>query len=285
MNETWEDFISLNSRAELGPNVLGPVRQYLEQRDDSVVWDEAQLPVDLAVSRDPHALPTEADRELYYGPNHYNYWASGLRDWFHIKDWTDRHGVNVRSMFDIGCASGRLLRHISCQTDVEEICGSDINRLHVEWIGRNLPQNIRAFQGTSIPTLPIPSASVDLVTAFSVFTHIECFDTTWMMELRRILRPGGVAWLTIHGDRTWRELRPEWPLFPALDTHPDYQPIRNLPQIPEDRAVFRWHANRSYSANIFYRDEYLKRTWGRYLDFQEIIPALPAFQDVIILRR
>lgn len=285
MDGTWEDFISLNSRAELGPEILGPVGDYVSLADGSVVWDERALPRDVAVSRDPFVLPTERDRELYYGPNHFNYWASGLRDWFQIKEWADANGASIRSSLDMGCASGRLIRHLKLQTEVEEVYGCDINRLHVEWVNRHLPRGVLAFQNTSVPSLPIETASLDLVTAFSVFTHIECLDTAWLMELRRILKPGGIAWLTVHGDRTWRELKPTWPLFGALDTHPAYQAVRDLPQIPDERAVFRWHAERSYSANIFYRDEYLKRTWGRYLDFIEIIPALPDFQDVVILRR
>lgn len=38
--------------------------------------------------------------------------------------------------------------------------------------------------------LPLPDASVDLISAFSVFEHIE-EDAFWAAELDRILRPGG----------------------------------------------------------------------------------------------
>ena len=285
MDDTWEDLISLNSRQELGPERLGPVTEYLSQRDGTVTWDEDHLDFAQAVARDPYPLPVEGDRELYYGPNHFNYWASGIRDWLQIREWTDKRGIEIKSIFDLGCASGRLLRHVACQTDVKEIYGADINRLHIEWINRYLPRSISAFQTTSVPYIPLPSASVDLVTAFSVFTHIECFDTSWLMEIRRILKPGGVAWLTVHGDRTWQELKPEWPLFGALDVHPDFQPLRGKSELSQDRTVFRTFANQSYSSNVFYRDEYLRRTWGRYLDFVDVLAARPPFQDVVVLRR
>ena len=38
------------------------------------------------------------------------------------------------------------------------------------------------FQNHSIPTLPLPDASIDLITAFSVFTHMEGMETAWLME-------------------------------------------------------------------------------------------------------
>jgi SAM-dependent methyltransferase len=280
----WEDYISLNSHAEPSLEVIGPAKEFVSQADGSVVWDVSRLSVKTAVSRDTSPLPLTEHREGYYGPNHYNFWASGLRDWFQILEWCEARKVKIESILDMGCASGRLLRHLHYQSDVKNIMGCDINRFHVDWVARNLPREICVFQNTSIPTLPIPDSSVDFVSAFSVFTHIESFDTTWLMELRRILRPGGIAWLTFHGDRVWRDIKPTWPLYGALDTHPGYKQWRQLPELPQDRTVFRWHSEKSYSANIFYREDYIRNQWGRYLDFVEIIPCLPNFQDICILR-
>ncbi len=65
----------------------------------------------------------------------------------------------------------------------------DINRRHVDWCNLHLPRSIRVFQNTSLPLIPLPEGAVDLVSAFSVFSHIEAFDTTWLMEIRRVLAP------------------------------------------------------------------------------------------------
>ena len=191
------------------------------------------------------------------------------------------------TLLDIGCATGRLIRHAHAHSHVGfgEVVGCDINRAHVDWVGRFLPAGIKVFQNTSIPALPLRDASVDVVTAFSVFTHIECFDTTWLMELRRILRPGGVAWLTIHGERTWRDIAPTWPLYASLTSHPDYARYRTGSGLPKERLVFRWHAERSYSANVFYAETYIRRVWGRILAVRDIFPALPFFQDVVVLQK
>jgi len=284
-SDIWENFISLNSSLELKTSVLGPASDYVAQADGSVVWNESLLPRDLALVRDMAPLPLERDRELYYGPNHYNYWASGIRDYLQIRDWLDTHAIVVETALDIGCASGRVIRHFHYQSDFDKVMGCDINRLHVDWVIRYLPKEITVFQNTSIPYLPLPDESVDLVTAFSVFTHIESFDTTWLMELRRILRPGGIAWLTVDSDRTWREIKPSWPLYDPLNRHSEYQKHAGLSDVPADRQVYRWSDEKSYSANIFYREKYLRGAWGRFMSFIDMFPAIPFFQDIVVLRK
>jgi SAM-dependent methyltransferase len=281
----WEDFISLNSQAQLGAAVLGPARDYVALQNGEVRWDTSLLPLERALSTDTAPLPTTDDREGYYGANHYNYWASGLRDYSQLLEWTGANGVNITSLLDIGCASGRFLRHVQHHGCVKTIYGCDINRLHIDWIAQHLPKDIIAFQNTSIPSLPLPDACLDAVTAFSVFTHVECFDTTWLMELRRVLRPGGIAWISVHGDRTWKEIKPTWPLYAALSSHPDYAKYRENNELAADRLVFRWISERSYSSNIFYTYKYIRNNWGRLLDVKNIIPARPEFQDIVILQK
>lgn len=280
----WEDLISLNTGTEMFCEHIGSAGQYVHQDDGSVAWDRQRVPLNVALERDKAPLPSTEAREGYYGTNHFNYWASGLRDYCEIAEWLDKKNINISTYLDIGCASGRVIRAFDAHAGVKAI-GCDINRRHVDWVAANLPPSIAIFQNHSIPSLPLPENSIDLVTAFSVFTHVEAFDTTWLMEINRILRPGGIAWLTIHGDRTWRELRPGWPLYAPLDAHPDYQKDRKNREIPRPRIVYRWHKDRSYSANIFYSYDYIRTVWGRIFDIVEIRPCLPPFQDAVILRK
>jgi SAM-dependent methyltransferase len=280
---TWEDMISLNSRSRSNDETLGTARDFLNQDRGEVDWNRKRISLEQALAADTAPIPTTEQREGYYGPNHFNYWASGLRDYCQLMEWLDNNSAKTSSILDIGCATGRFIRHAHC--DFPEIIGCDINRSHVDWVGKHLRPEIKVFQNTSIPTLPLPDNSVDVVTAFSVFTHIECFDTTWLMELRRILRAGGVAWLTFHGERTWRDIQPSWPLHNSLITHPDYASVKDSPTLPEDPLVFRWRSELSYSSNVFYTERYLRRTWGRILSLEEIFPALPHFQDIVVLRK
>src|SRR5450755_3137532 len=133
----WEDYISLNSRSDVAFDVLGPAQEYVEQDDGSVTWDESFLSRSDMLARDRSPLPIVEHREGYYGPNHFNYWASGLRDYVQLLEWTRPRRLNCSSILDIGCATGRLVRHVEAAVQVETVYGCDINRLHIDWIGRH----------------------------------------------------------------------------------------------------------------------------------------------------
>ena len=285
MIKTWEDNISLRNKDPYAPKNIGYISDYISQDDGSVDYKSLGIDAREMATRDTAPLPSCVDREGYYGENHFNYWASGLCDMVLMQEWLKKKGRSLNSYLDIGCASGRVTRHFAAQDPDVSVFGCDINRQHVDWCNAFLPKKVVTFQNTSVPQLPLPDESIDLVSAFSVFTHIETFDTAWLMELRRILKPGGTAWLTIHGDRTWSEITPNWPLHNALTTHPDYAQYAGKEVIPEDRMVFRWQSDTSYSANVFYSYEYIKTQWGRILDIDDIFPGMPIFQDVVVLTK
>jgi methylase of polypeptide subunit release factors len=49
------------------------------------------------------------------------------------------------TFYEMGCASGRVLRHFAVQHDDLNVWGSDINNRHIEWMRLNLPENINIF--------------------------------------------------------------------------------------------------------------------------------------------
>jgi SAM-dependent methyltransferase len=52
--------------------------------------------------------------------------------------------------------------------------------------------------------LPYGDQSFDLILNHSVFTHIdERMQDLWLVELRRVLVPGGIALLSVHGTRAF----------------------------------------------------------------------------------
>lgn len=284
-DEIWEDLISLNSRDVPTFETLGRASDY-RATDTHTDWSSEGDGIDVASQKDTFPLPRTEDREGYYGPHHFSYWASGYRDSRLLRECCERLGVTLRDYLDFGCASGRVIRHFATHVGGVNVYGCDINRRHVEWVSAHLPESITVFQNHSIPSVPLPDNSLDLVSAYSVFTHLEAFETTWLMELRRILRPGGIAWITIHTERTWQEMKPGWPLYQALSKHPNFAAHEaNRTDLPKDRLVFRWHNNKSYTSNVFYTRAYIRRNWGRLMDIAEEHHRLPGFQDVVVLRK
>ncbi len=283
MTAIWEDQISLHSRVDPVFDTVAPAATWKDSDAHPTNWDAELGDVSLELERDQAVLPTTPDREGYFGPHHFSYWASGLRDHRNLMAGAERLGVNVQRYLDMGCASGRVIRHFAAQTPEIKTLGCDINRKHIEWVTQHLDPSVVAFQNTSIPNLPLADGSVDLVSAFSVFTHIEALETTWLMELDRILAPGGMAWITVHTEDTWLEMGQGWPLYNAIKNHPDF--TDNASPMTSDRVVFRWKNDRSYSSNVFYTWNYLERVWGRIFDIVETHRRLPVFQDVLVLRK
>ena len=283
MSRVWEDNISLNSRLEPRFNVLPSAAELIR---DQQIAGKLTAEAKEAAARDVYPIPEPGDREGYYGDDHISYWLSGYWDSRHLLEAAQENGVQVRRYLDLGCASGRVIRHVVVQNPPISTLGCDINRAHVVWCNRHLPSHCTVFQNHSIPTLPLQDNSVDLASAYSVFTHIEAFETTWLMELHRLLSPGGIAWLTFHTELTLAAIDETWPLWSPVMNHPEAPQILDGNRYFEgDRAVFRWHDDQSYSANVFYKKEYIGRVLESMFDIIQFKHRFPEYQDVFIVRK
>jgi len=130
------------------------------------------------------------------------YFRSGIEQMREFVAALDSVSFNLRtvgSVYEIGCGSARLLRHLRCIRGVRLI-GSDVNADCIEWCRQNLP-GIEFYQnGLEPPLAFLTSASVDLVIASSVFTHVPLHQQrSWLEEVHRVLRPGGVFLCTVLG--------------------------------------------------------------------------------------
>lgn len=246
------------------------------------------------LARDPHPIPTAAEREEYFGERHFDYWLSGLEDFLRVRATLERHGRRLAAPFsylDFGCASGRVLRHFLCQVSALEPWGTDLNEGHVNWLLEHLPRPLKAFQCTTLPFLPLEDESLDLVTAFSVFTHIDEYEVTWLLELRRVLKPGGLAYLTVHSDDTWKLMKPGLAAYDHTfaNRHAIHEytfgPELFRGAMPRDKTVFRWRSDDLYNNNVFLSRRHLREVWGRFYDLLEIVPRGSGYQDVIVLRK
>lgn len=283
MSRIWEDNISLNSRVEHRFTVLPSAAELIR---DQRIAEKLSIETLEAAARDVYPLPETNDREGYYGDDHISYWLSGYRDSRYLLETAQKNGVNVCRYLDLGCASGRVIRHVAVQNPSISTFGCDINRAHVVWCNGQLPSLCTVFQNHSIPTLPLQDNSVDLISAYSVFTHIEAFETTWLMELYRLLSPGGIAWLTFHTDMTLEVMDDTWPLWSPVMNHPEAaQMLDENRRFEGDRVVFRWHDDQSYSSNVFYKKEYIEKVLGSIFKIVEFRHRFPEFQDVYIVKK
>ncbi|MFH1153737.1 MAG: class I SAM-dependent methyltransferase [Pseudomonadota bacterium] len=266
-------------------------------------FKETLLETDLSdyVARDTFPLPQTKDREGYCDDRHFDYWLGGLMDYLSIKKVLRDNAAPLAlgdAVFEMGCASGRVLRHFRCQEKDLDVWGSDINGFHIEWARRYLPGSMKIFQNTILPSLPVPDKTMSLVYAFSVFTHLDEFELGWLAELSRILKPGGIAYLTVLGDSSWKSFNPASPRFPQVKWAAD-QWIALNPVIeeydvgydlfsrdmPHEKTVFRWKTADIYNTVVFHSTAYIENTWGRFFKILDIVPAGHEFQDVVVLQK
>jgi ubiquinone/menaquinone biosynthesis C-methylase UbiE len=101
------------------------------------------------------------------------------------------------TLVDFGCGTGRLAVHAVPALTEGHYIGIDVSQEML----RRLNARVRALPHTTCrvslhhqprDTFPLPDASVDLVCAFSVFTHIEHEDAfRYLHDARRVVRSGG----------------------------------------------------------------------------------------------
>jgi len=272
---------------------LGPPSEYKKDYPGFMDILESKPGIDAALARDTSPLPVTADREGYGDDQHFRYWLGGLRDYLMIRQLLrSKCKVDLTGrVFDLGCASGRVVRHMAAQEPGLEVWGADINNRHVEWMRRYLPGNIKVFQCTTLPSLPIEDNSMSLVSAFSVFTHIDEFDLAWLSEIRRILRPGAVAYLTVHSDRTWANMKPDDKIYRALLDGNDWIAEYDVTEkflsgpMPREKTVFTYNSAANYNTNVFLSEKYIRQSWGRLFEVIDIVPEAHAYQDVVLLRK
>jgi SAM-dependent methyltransferase len=153
-------------------------------------------------------------RELwaYYGTSEDSYLASGREDSEAMAKILADSGTKLAdagSILDLGCAGGRMIRHIAAMAPEARIWGVDIWSSAILWCQDHLcPPCLFAVTSMS-PHLPFEDRSFGLVYCGSLFTHIDDPAEAWFAELHRVLRPGGRLYFSIHDQHSVRILEGE----------------------------------------------------------------------------
>ncbi|HWG11312.1 MAG TPA: class I SAM-dependent methyltransferase [Rhodanobacteraceae bacterium] len=97
-----------------------------------------------------------------------------------------------QSLLDLGCGSGRLAWALGQKMSID-YCGIDIVQSLLKYARKKSPANYRFILNRAL-SLPLPGASFDMASAFSVFTHLLHHESYLYLEaFHRVLRPGGTV--------------------------------------------------------------------------------------------
>jgi len=187
------------------------------------------------------------------------------------------------SVMDFGCSSGRVLRHF--RSEIQKygwrLTGVDVSARRIEWLRRYFPPEFQVYTGTVLPILPFESNSFDAIYGVSVFTHIKFLWDMWLLELRRVLKPGGVLIQSIHTEHAWdffaRHGNEDW----ARDALG--QMIVDNKLMPAD-FVYYGDIDKN---QVFWKKEIAVAFWSRYFRDVQIYPPPErySYQDWVVARK
>lgn len=121
------------------------------------------------------------------------------------------------NILEWGCGPGRVIQHVGKLLGSRaKLFGTDYNEASIRWCLAAMPDISFAMNGLA-PPLPFEGASMDAIYNISVFTHLsEEMHYAWISELHRVLKPGGVLLITVHGNKSSHVLTsPERALYDA----------------------------------------------------------------------
>lgn len=131
--------------------------------------------------------------------------SRGLKMFTDLFDAVHRSGGwnGIGRLLDWGCGFGRVTAHLlqdpALQGSRPEVCGCDRDDEALAWCRRHLPTATFESMGAHPPTR-YPDRCFDLVIGCSTLNELKKTAWPgWLAELRRIVAPGGLVVLSIHG--------------------------------------------------------------------------------------
>lgn len=190
---------------------------------------------------------------------------------------------------DLASGPGKVLCWLDLPRDAS-VAAIDVNPEAIDWLNERLPE-VDARTGRSLPPTTFDAQSFDLLFSISLFTHLpEERQNVWLAEVARLLRPGGVGLLTVHGETAYEGFR--------SGSRPGISPsqlsnLRNRGPLSELGFVFEAEPSPDRRAQgidmewglAFHSEAYIRSVWSRHLEIVDVLPAALNFrQDGVVVR-
>ena len=140
---------------------------------------------------------------------------------------------------------------------------------------RGADRNCRSRRARCGSSTTIPSTASS---TSAVFTHIDDLADAWLLELQRILEPGGMLYVTIHDERTVELIEnssAQW--LEWLRTRDVYRRSKDSFDIMS--------LNRAGDPQVFYAREYFLKMLSATFDVLNVAPEAYFYQTAILARR
>jgi ubiquinone/menaquinone biosynthesis C-methylase UbiE len=186
---------------------------------------------------------------------------------------------NKSPILDLGCGGGRMIRHLNDFASQCEIWGMDISAPHINWLKMNLSPPFNFAVNTTIPHLPFSDNYFSLIYCGSLFTHVDDLAETWFLELKRLIKPEGVLFCTVHDEQTLETLSKQ-------SFHPIYEVIsKSLLSADHKQNPDILVCGQDSDSNVFYKNRYLNHILSRSFDIKAVVPSAYGYQTAYILSK
>jgi SAM-dependent methyltransferase len=199
----------------------------------------------------PEAFPTRSAREdIFVQLGHGVYQC--IRDAVPSQD--------GQTILDFGCGSGRVLRCFLSEPGVQ-LTGCDIHHPSIAWMQAAFPSTVRLYANDETPPLPEADDTFDLIYCGSVFSHLTAW-APWLLELRRVLKPGGALVASVHGEGYWSE---------------GFHGARGVRWDEDNTGMLVEHYGSTFEDSwgpaVYVSEWWVREHWGRALNIERFEPA------------
>lgn len=226
--------------------------------------------------------------------------AHSLREAFNfyctIKQYAVALGVTLSPatrILDFGCGWGRVMRFFLKDIREDNLYGVDVNPEMIDVCLKSMKYGTYGVVNP-VPPLEFQPGSIDIIYAYSVFSHLaEPVHIKWIEEFSKILKPGGILVVTTqarHFIEFCRSLRGKTHEFAWHNALAGSFPDTEAALLDYDSGKFLYCATGGGPAlpNSFYGEalipcSYVKREWTRFLIFMDYFDDRNRFQQAVIV--
>jgi SAM-dependent methyltransferase len=180
-------------------------------------------------------------------------------------------------VLDFGSGAGRVLQYFAREN--LQLYACDVDATAIQYLQKSFPA-VSSRVSHYEPPLPYENGLFDIVYSVSVWTHLAPhLQLPWLLEMDRILMPGGLGLLTTIGPFGYRRGSHLSAVTFSLE-----ELMRNGFCYSEYKAKDR-SAGPSYGA-AYHTAAYVMKEWGKYVDVLEVQEGVvDDLNDLVVLRK
>ncbi|NOR46158.1 MAG: methyltransferase domain-containing protein [Candidatus Delongbacteria bacterium] len=216
----------------------------------------------------PHYMLFESFGKMDYA----SYFEKGKESADDILELLEKHhSLENINLLEWGCGPVRILRHIPeiLSSKRSQVFGSDYNPETIKWNKKSF-DNLNFSKNDLLPPLEYDNNFFDVIFCISVFTHLdEITELKWFNEIIRVLKPGGIFLLSIHGESSKDRLSEEEKKI-----------------FDEKGCVIRSNVTEGKRSFVSYNSEkFMRKTMLKDVQILEFIPGKTNEQDIWIIKK